>query len=64
MAILFYVCSNYLASFLWDKFGFDYALATMIIVNFFNLIGIILSRNYFLYEILFGRFCYGYILIF
>ena len=58
--VFFYIASNYLASFLWNRLGFDKALVALNLVNFSNLIGILSSRYFFLYEPLLARFAYGY----
>ena len=58
--VTFYIASSYLASFLWDKYGFDHTLFALNFANIFNLFNILISRKFFLYEILLGRFCYGF----
>lgn len=60
----FNVASNFLAAYLWNKFGFDITFLTLIALNLSNLVAITISKNYFIIEILFGRAAYGYLLIF
>ena len=64
IGVIFYIGSNYLVTFVWEKYGFDYSLIILIFVNLINTSGILYSKQFFLYEIFFGRFCYGYLMTF
>ena len=41
--VVFFIGSNYLVTYIWENYGFDWSLMGLNALNFFNLFGIVFS---------------------
>ena len=48
-ATFFYIGSNYVVTYIWNKYGFDMSVLILNLINGLNLIGILISRNFFIF---------------
>ena len=52
-----------MVTYVWNNHGFDASVFLLNFINFFNLIGILLSKKYFILQILFTRTGFGWLLL-